>query len=137
MLISDAVKIVSAYSLALIIVGTAFNLLSFCICSRKKLSRINTFKLIMFSSVADIISLYGWLLRHFMYTFFNFDMHKWTLFWCRFSDFYQYCALQYSSWILVILRTTNLCFTIKSSKPKGKFLELAISYQNHNFNKCH
>jgi hypothetical protein len=121
MKLSDAHKIAMGYSFALIIVGTVFNLLSCWICSRKKLSRINTFKLIMFSSVADIISLYGWLLHHFIFTFFNFEMYKWTLFWCRFSDFYQFSSLQYSSWILVTLRTTNLSYAIQISSHKTNY----------------
>jgi hypothetical protein len=111
----NLLKILSAFTVALIIIGTVLNVLSFCICCRKKLNAINTFKLIMFSSVADTISLYGWLLNHSVYAFFNFfELNRWTLFWCRFQDFYQYTSLHYSSWILVILTEIFIILFLKN-----------------------
>jgi hypothetical protein len=108
--LGDAIKLASVFSMILVIIGTAFNLISFAVCSQKRLNRNNTFKLIMFSCISDIISLYAWLLQQFVFSFFNFDIQRWNLFFCRFSEFYQYSSLQYSSWMLVIDFIFVFCF---------------------------
>ena len=97
-------KTLGMYALILTIVGTLANAMVFYICSKKNLRLINTFKFFSIMSVTDTLCLYQWNLKHFVTAFYHFDLNFYNLFWCRFSTFLQYSTLQYSAWILVILK---------------------------------
>jgi hypothetical protein len=94
-------KILSAYALVLIILGTIGNGLVFAICLSKNLRSKTTFKFLAFMSLSDIFALYGWNLDHFTSTYYNFYYNTLTLAGCRFETFVQYSACQYSAWMLV------------------------------------
>ena len=67
-------RVISAYSLLLIIVGTFGNLFIFIVCvTSKAIRKSNTFKFIAAISITDTISLYGWNLGHFISSYFNID----------------------------------------------------------------
>lgn len=98
---SICLKILGAYALFLVFIGTIFNLVVCTVCFQNKLWTTNTFKFIVLLSICDIISLYEWNLNHFIVPFFNIDFTFKNLIWCRISLFLQYICLQYSAWILV------------------------------------
>jgi hypothetical protein len=94
-------KILSAYALVLIILGTIGNGLVFAICLSKNLRSKTTFKFLAFMAMSDIFALYGWNLDHFTLTFSNFAYYQTSLAGCRFEGFSQLVALQFTAWILV------------------------------------
>ena len=101
-------KILGAYALLLTIAGTILNCIIFLICKRQRLWRTSTFKLLAILSLNDIIGLYQWNLKHFIYSFFIVDFNFTNLPWCRISIFLQYFSLQYSAWILVLISMDRL-----------------------------
>nr|ACF75476.1 GPCR [Adineta vaga] len=59
------IRCLSIYALVLIIVGTTGNLLTIIVSLRRQLRRFVTVRYLIFVSICDIISLYGWNLNNF------------------------------------------------------------------------
>ncbi|CAF0884018.1 unnamed protein product [Brachionus calyciflorus] len=104
-------RILGAYSLMLIIIGTISNLIIFYICSRKTLRNISTFKFLSILALSDTICLYEWNLKHFTVAYFNIAYNFIYLPWCRLEQFLQQTFLQYSAWILVSIAKDRLIST--------------------------
>ena len=94
-------KIISAYELLLIILGTIGNILILIVCLNL---RNSTFILMRFLAVADLISLYFWNLNHFTTAFFGLDLQNFNFYYCKIFEFIQFSSLQISAWILVSLK---------------------------------
>ena len=96
---------IGLYEFILIIVGTIGNLSVFFVSLNIK---NNTFILIRFLSIGDIMTLYFWNLNHFTKQFFHLDLQNFNFYFCKFFQFSQYTSLQISAWILVtIIRMQN------------------------------
>ena len=100
-------KVIAAYNMFLIILGTFGNILTCIICLRKRLRQINTFKFFSFIAVIDMIGLYEWNLRQFVLYFMNVDLSFEFLLYCDISSFFQYVAFETSAWFLVIKKNIN------------------------------
>jgi hypothetical protein len=98
-------KILGAYALLLIIVGTISSVISFYICI--KLSKISTFVFFAFLSISDIISLYYWNLTNFINIWFNIDLLNYSYWLCKIGSYYQFTSLQISAWLLVTILFFN------------------------------
>ena len=94
-------RIVSAYCLFLLVLGTLLNLMSFKICFNLK--RMNQFVYLSFMMIVDTISLYFWCLDTFLSSFFQFKLQNSNILFCKFGSFIQYTCLQWSSWLLVAM----------------------------------
>ncbi|CAF0800937.1 unnamed protein product [Brachionus calyciflorus] len=108
-------RILGAYSLMLIILGTIFNFIIFYICSKKPLRNISTFKFLSILALSDTICLYEWNLKHFTVAYFNIAYNFVYLSWCRLELFLQYTFLQYSAWILVSIALDRLLSTLNNN----------------------
>jgi hypothetical protein len=102
-LIATFKKIIAAYNMILIVFGTIGNILTITICLRKRLRKINTFKLFAFNALLDTIGLYEWNLRQFVLYYFNIDLSFTYLWYCNLSSFLQYVSFETSAWFLVII----------------------------------
>ncbi len=96
-------KFFGSYCLFLVIFGTIFNLLSFYICTRRKLRCITTFVFLAAMFLNDTVCLYIWGLDHFIEAFFSSRIEERNIWICRFSNFVQYVTFEWSSWLLVFL----------------------------------
>ena len=94
-LISILKKVIGTYNFLLMIFGTIGNSLTAFICLRRR----------RFSTVAilDIIGLYEWNLRQFVYFFFGIDLVFISLVFCDLSSLIQHVCFESSAWILVSL----------------------------------
>ena len=103
-------KIFACYGIFLIAVAVIFNPLVVFICIKsKKLRSTSTFVLLSFSSINDLISLFGWNQEGFAMAMFDFAASYMNLAYCRWvSVFIQYSTLQYASWMLVSISLDRL-----------------------------
>ncbi|CAF1044319.1 unnamed protein product [Brachionus calyciflorus] len=111
-------KILGAYSLMLIIIGTISNFIIFYICSKKPLRNISTFKFLSILALSDTLCLYGWNLTHFTVSYLNIDYNLIYLAICRIELFIQQTSLQYSAWILVSIALDRLLSTLNNNWSK-------------------
>ena len=94
-------KIVGAYELIVIIVGTFGNLFIFYV---SFLNRQNsTFLFLAFLSISDMLSLYWWNLNHFVQPFTNLDLQNFNFYYCKIMNFFQFISSQTSAWILILI----------------------------------
>ncbi|CAF1019757.1 unnamed protein product [Adineta ricciae] len=121
----------SIYALVLIIVGTTGNLLTIIVSLRRHLRRFVTVRYLIFVSICDIISLYGWNLNNF-YKFHvspnQSNIEDISLVHCRVISFMTFVALQLSSWCLTAVsldRALNLYW------PQWKRLYGRIRYTKY------
>ena len=96
-------KVIGTYNFLLMLFGTIGNSLTALICSRRRLRKVNTFKLFSIIAVLDIIGLYEWNLRQFVYFFFGIDLVFTSLVFCDLSTLIQHVCFESSAWILVNL----------------------------------
>lgn len=103
-------KILAAYNLLLIIMGTLLNPIVCYVCLRSsKLRTVSTFKFLSIIAINDIVSLYMWNQEHVTQIFFNIELISISLFYCRYiSAFLQYFTLQFSSWMWVSISLDRL-----------------------------
>jgi hypothetical protein len=97
--------ILGYYAILITIVGTIANILVFIVCQPRELRSVNTFKLISFMSISDLISLYFFNLNHFINMITGVDAAKVFLWKCKFTSYAQYVSLQFSAWIIVSIFT--------------------------------
>jgi hypothetical protein len=108
----------------LIIIGTVGNVLTIIVLLRRNLRRFVTVRYLIFVSICDIISLYGWNFNNF-YKFIisarNNNIEDLSLIHCRVISFMTFVGLQLSSWCLTavslgnnqILISKNLVFVFR------------------------
>jgi len=96
-------KVVGVYSAFLIIVGTLGNLFLLVMCLVTPLRTTSTFVFLAIMAFADILSLYGWNLDHFIKPYFGIDRSPSGFFWCRVNTFLQFFSLSSSAWLLVLI----------------------------------
>ena len=103
-------KIFACYSLLLIICAVILNpLIVFVILRSKKLRSTSTFKLLIFSSINDLLSLLEWNQEDFTMTMLNYSAPFTNIHYCRIvSIFLQYSTLMYGSWMLVSVSLDRL-----------------------------
>ena len=103
-------KIFACYSLLLIICALILNpLIVFVILKSKKLRSTSTFKLLIFSSINDLLSLLEWNQEDFFSTMFDIEAASSNIYYCRIvSLFLQYSTLMYGSWMLVSVSLDRL-----------------------------
>jgi hypothetical protein len=94
-------KILSIYSIFILVIGTLGNVIAAFICLTKELRSRNTFRFLAVLSLVDSLALYEWNLKYFTVSFYNVNWERRSLVWCRASIFLQQTSLQTSSWILV------------------------------------
>ena len=98
--------VLTYYSLALIIIGTLFNLFTFMIFFRpsfrdtKKRPTIHYMRVI---AIFDILMLYGWNLDHYLMGAFGFALQYYSVPFCKFCSFLNYFAAQVSAWLRVFI----------------------------------
>lgn len=94
-------KIMSIWSLLLILCGFIFNLLVFVICVKsKKLRSTSTFKILAIGAINDMLMCFPWNFDDFADYFFDLQVYSRSLFYCEFiKNFLQYVTI--TSWLLV------------------------------------
>ena len=99
------VLIVAYYSLGLIIVGTALNLITFLIFCRPRFlnKKRATFHYMRAMVIFDILMLYGWNLDHYLSTIEQVNILRLSIASCRFFSFLSYFAPQTSAWLRVFV----------------------------------
>jgi hypothetical protein len=101
MLIKIFKKIIAFYNIILIIFGTLGNILTCIICLRRRLKKVNTFKLFALNAIMATISLYEWNLRQIILYLFEIDLIYQSLLYCQLTAFLQYVSFESSAWFLV------------------------------------
>ncbi len=94
-------SVLGIWSIIIVVIGTIGNAICFAICFRKKLREIPTFIFLAFMVFSDIISLYGWIVNHFLRSQFGFVLLDLCEFMCKGVPVWQFISLQSSSWLLV------------------------------------
>ena len=99
---SSAAIIVAYYSLAVTVVGTMLNLLTFILLCRpvfRNTKERPTLHYMRAMAIFDILMLYGWNLDHFFAGIYNFTIQRTSIPMCRFLSFYNFLVLQSSAWL--------------------------------------
>ena len=94
-------KLIGIINLCLVVIGTIGNLLVFRVCLH--INNTATFVFLRYLSLADIFSLYFWNINHFIEAFFNIQVLSISRYACKFVNFFQFCSLQSSAWLLVYI----------------------------------
>nr|QVK45792.1 G protein-coupled receptor [Proales similis] len=94
-------SILAVYALLLNVIGTLSSVLSLYVCF--KLRKVATFVFLAYLTVANVFSLYYWLLNKFFNNFFPFDLSNLSRWTCRLGSFVQFSSLQISAWTLVLM----------------------------------
>jgi hypothetical protein len=94
-------KLIGAYSISLIIIGTIGNFCGILVCLRKSLRKTPTFVFIAFALASDIVTLYFWNVDHYLYGFHNYQIEDLSVELCRFATLFQTFSFQWSAWLLV------------------------------------
>ena len=115
-------KILSYYTLFLIIIGTVCNLISFIVMNRKQMQKYACMKYLSTLAISDMMILYQWNLNTFFkYNFskppFYQDFEEMSLVSCRLIAFFAFFFLQLSSWLLSLVSFDRLML-VYSSKWK-------------------
>jgi hypothetical protein len=88
-------RVVSGYTILLLIIGIFSSLLSFYVCSRIKNNP--TFIFLSYLSITSIFTLYKFLLTNVSITFFNFDFLNINEIECKISMFLQFVSMEASA----------------------------------------
>lgn len=106
-------KVLSFYTIVLIIIGTICNLTSFFIMLKKNIRKYSCMRYLCILCLTDTIVLYQWNLN----TFFKYnlsvppgykDLEEISLFWCRWISYLAFSSLQLSSWLLSMVSLDRL-----------------------------
>ncbi|CAF0816620.1 unnamed protein product [Rotaria sp. Silwood1] len=103
---SRAALIAAHYSLALVIVGTLLNILTFIVLCRSTFRNTKTRPTLHYMramAIFDILMLYGWNIDHYLATMHGFTIQKLNIPFCRFFSFLNYFAAQSSAWLRVFV----------------------------------
>ncbi|CAF4899850.1 unnamed protein product, partial [Rotaria sp. Silwood1] len=103
---SRAALIAAHYSLALVIVGTLLNILTFIVLCRSTFRNTKTRPTLHYMramAIFDILMLYGWNIDHYLATMHGFTIQKLNIPFCRFFSFLNYFAGQSSAWLRVFV----------------------------------
>lgn len=94
-------KVIGAWSIILVLIGSIFNPLVCFVCFKsKQLRSTSTFKLLAIAALNDFLVQFEWNFDHFTLGFFNFAESSNSVFYCRFvTMFMQYVTLEFSSWM--------------------------------------
>ena len=104
--LSTEVIIVAYYSLALTIIGTLLNLLTFLVLCRSVFRDTGarpTLHYMRAMAIFDILMLYGWNLNHYLTVVQQFHILRYSIISCRFFSFISYFAAQTSAWLRVFV----------------------------------
>ncbi|CAF3158202.1 unnamed protein product [Rotaria socialis] len=104
--IDNRQKFVSYYPLALIIFGTALNLLNFSILWRpafRDTHKRPTIHYMRTIAIFDILMLYGWNFDHFLYGAYGFTLSGYSVPFCKIFSFWNYFTCQVSAWLRVFI----------------------------------
>ena len=96
-------KELGVFSVILAILGTAFNLLTFSVCMRKRLRETPTFIFLAFMVINDTYSLYFYNLNSFATSFFKTLLQEISLEFCKFVNLSQFISNQSSAFLLVTM----------------------------------
>ena len=102
------IKIITIFSLLLIVFGTIGNLIAFKLCLSISSTNAATFVFLRFLSLSDAVSLYFWNFAHFYQAYFEKSIYEISPFFCAFPNFCQCVTLQLSAWLLVIISWERL-----------------------------
>ena len=97
-------QIIGYHSLALMIIGTLLNFLTFVILCRKKFRNTRarpTLHYMRAVAIFDILMLYGWNLDHYLSSIHRIRILGQSIFSCRFFSFLSYFCPQTSAWLRV------------------------------------
>lgn len=103
---------------AQIALGTVTNLLTIVVMTRRTMISSTTCFYFALLAVSDLLVLYSTCLRRLLYVVNDHeDVYIWSVWSCRFIDFFSYFSFDLSSWILTamtidrwVLRVTKLCY---------------------------
>ena len=98
--------IVAYYALVLVIVGTCLNLLTFVVMYQSNFRQTRTRttrQYILAISIFDILTLYGWNLRHYLSGVHGFTLEHESMFLCKYFAFFNYFTAQTSAWLRVLI----------------------------------
>jgi len=98
--------IVANYSLALVIIGTLLNFLTFFILCRSLFRNTRgrpTLHYMRTIAIFDILMLYGWNLDHYIYPIYGYYLQTSSISSCKFLSFLNYFAAQSSAWLRVFV----------------------------------
>lgn len=93
-------KVFCIFSLLCCILGTMSNMVTCCISRKPKLKRYNIFKLLFFTAIMNLLSLYQWNVYYVVLYLFEIDLSQTSVF-CPVLSYFQFTTLQASAWLLV------------------------------------
>jgi hypothetical protein len=101
-------RILSIYTIILILVGTCCNLTSFVVMLGKNIRKYSCMRYLAILSLVDVIVLYQWNLNSFYKYFLTkpphfIDLDELSVFWCRWISYFAFSSLQMSSWLLALV----------------------------------
>jgi hypothetical protein len=103
---SISVTAVAYYAFTLIIVGTAFNLLTFVVLCRKKFRNMKERPTLYYMRavvIFDIFMLYGWNFEHYLSIVYGFAFREYTIASCKLFMFSNYLSHHTSAWLRVFI----------------------------------
>jgi hypothetical protein len=104
--ITTEALIVGYYPLALMIVGTILNSLTFivlCQSSFKHTKKQPTIHYMRTTAIFDILVLYGWNLDHYLSNIYGFSLEQYNIPSCKFFVFFGYYTVQTSAWLRIFV----------------------------------
>ena len=97
-------KILSYFSLVIILIGVIFNTLTFLvIVLNKVLRKTSSMVYLLYVSIFYTLSLLVWNLNHFLYPNFGIELESLNMITCKILTFIQFFSLQSSGFLLTIL----------------------------------
>ena len=97
---------VAYYPLALIVIGTPLNLLTFIVLSRslfRDTKRFPALHYVRVIAIFDILMLYGWNLNHYSSGAYGFSLLYYSIATCKIISFLSFVVAQSSAWFRVFL----------------------------------
>lgn len=93
-------KVFCIFGILCVILGTMSNMVTCCISRKPKLKRYNIFKLLFFTAIMNLLSLYQWNVYYVLLYLFEIDLGE-TFVFCPVLCYFQHTTLQASAWLLV------------------------------------
>lgn len=94
-------SITGIYSLLMIIIGTASNMIALFVCIQKSLRKVPSFVLMIFMLLSDTTSLYYFNLSTFYNSAYGTRLENQSHLFCKTHLFMQYLSWETSAWLLV------------------------------------
>ena len=101
-------RVISCYSLSLIVIGTVSNVFSFLVCIREKLIKLPTFVFYSFMFASNTVGLYIINIHYCIFEIYGVEILDSSIAFCNIGHFIYFVAVQTSPWFLVCVNLINL-----------------------------